>query len=161
MADEEFITLSSQEGTNFRVLKKIALISITIKNLVEDIGEADTIPLPNVSENTLKKVIEYCTWHYENPSPVNEDGTPGEHKEAEEFDQEFIKMENAPLFELILAANYMDIKALLDLSCKTVANMLKGKTVEEIRTIFGIVNDFTPDEEEAVRKENEWCETSE
>jgi len=42
--------------------------------------------------------------------------------------------------------------------CKTVANMIKGKSVEEIRKTFNIVNDFTPEEEEQIRKENEWCE---
>lgn len=33
-----------------------------------------------------------------------------------------------------------------------------GKTPEDIRKTFGIKNDFTPEEEEQVRKENEWCE---
>lgn len=56
------------------------------------------------------------------------------------------------------AANYLDIKGLLDVTCKTVANMIKGKTPEEIRKTFNIKNDFTPEEEEQVRKENEWCE---
>ena len=59
---------------------------------------------------------------------------------------------------MILAANYLDIKGLLDVTCKTVANMIKGKTPEEIRKTFNIKNDFTPDEEEKVRKENEWVE---
>ena len=36
--------------------------------------------------------------------------------------------------------------------------MIKGKTPEEIRKTFNIKNDFTPEEEEQVRKENEWCE---
>ena len=42
---------------------------------------------------------------------------------------DFVDLEQVLLFELILAANYMDIKPLLDLTCATVASMIKGKTV--------------------------------
>mgnify|MGYP003307009778 CR=1 FL=1 len=66
-------------------------------------------------------------------------------------------MDQGTLFELILAANYLNIKELLDLTCLTVANMIKGKTPEEIRKTFNIVNDFTPEEEEQVRRENQWA----
>jgi len=68
------------------------------------------------------------------------------------------RLNRGPLFFFPQAANYLDIKPLLDLTCKTVANMIKGKTPEEIRKTFNIKNDFTPEEEEIVRKENEWCE---
>ncbi|CAK9153977.1 unnamed protein product [Ilex paraguariensis] len=54
------------------------------------------------------------------------------------------------------AANYLNIKSLLDLTCQTVADMFKGKTPEEIRKTFNIENDFTPEEEEEVRRENAW-----
>ncbi|RVX03249.1 SKP1-like protein 11 [Vitis vinifera] len=43
----------------------------------------------------------------------------------------------------VLAANYLNIKSLLDLTCQTVADMIKGKTPEEIRKTFNIKNDFT------------------
>jgi hypothetical protein len=56
----------------------------------------------------------------------------------------------------VQAANYMDIKPLLDLTCAKVASMIKGKTPEQIRKTFNITNDFTPEEEEAVRAENKW-----
>jgi hypothetical protein len=45
-----------------------------------------------------------------------------------------------------------------DVGCKTVANMIKGKTPEEIRKLFNIVNDFTPEEE--VRNLKHYLESS-
>ena len=69
-----------------------------------------------------------------------------------------LQVDQGTLFELILAANYLDIKGLLDVTCKTVANMIKGKAPEDIRKTFNIKNDFSPEEEEQVRRENEWCE---
>jgi S-phase kinase-associated protein 1 len=52
---------------------------------------------------------------------------------------------------LLLAANYLDIKSLIELCCAKVATMIKGKSPEEIRQQFGIVNDFTPEEESQIR----------
>jgi len=74
------------------------------------------------------------------------------------WDAAFVDIDQAILFEVILAANYLDIKSLLDLTCAKVASMIKGKTVEEIRKTFNIVNDFTPEEEAQVREENRWCD---
>jgi hypothetical protein len=36
--------------------------------------------------------------------------------------------------------------------------MIKGKSAEEIRQTFNIQNDFTPEEEAQIRRENEWAE---
>ena len=83
------------------------------------------------------------------------------------WDEDFIIMlDTDMLFAVINAANYLDIKGLMcvwsikltfkffpnylthrDIGCKRVANMIKGKTPEEIRKMFNIVNDFTPEEE--------------
>lgn len=61
-----------------------------------------------------------------------------------------IDMEALNVGTLLQAANYLDIKGLLDVTCKTVANMIKGKTPEEIRKTFNIKNDFTEEEEAQV-----------
>jgi len=52
----------------------------------------------------------------------------------------------------------MEIQCLMSAGCKTVANMIRGKSPEEIRKTFNITNDFTPEEEEQIRRENEWAE---
>ncbi|XP_039689796.1 SKP1-like protein 1B [Medicago truncatula] len=77
--------------------------------------------------------------------------------ELEKWDAEFIKVDNVTLFELVLAANYLDIKNLLELTCKTVGEIMHGKTSEQIRQTYKIVNDFSPEEEEEIRKENQWA----
>ena len=64
------------------------------------------------------------------------------------------------LFEIVMAANYLDIKPLLELSCAKTASLIKGKSVQEIRRFFNIENDFSPEEEQQIMEENRWAEES-
>lgn len=162
MADDDKVKLLSNDGVEVEIEYKFIKNAETIKNLVEDAGTDTAIPLPEVTSVTLRKIVEYLVYHTDHPDPA---APIGEQVVTEPvinpnagWDSEFVKVDQPLLFELILGANYLDIKGLLDLTCKTVANMIKGKTPEEIRTIFNIVNDFTPEEEEQVRRENEWAE---
>jgi S-phase kinase-associated protein 1 len=98
------------------------------------------------------QVIEYCKYHHR----AENESLPEDEKNV--WDKDFVKVDDETLFNLILAANYLDIKSLLDLTCKTVADEIKGKTPEQIRVRFNIKNDFTPEEEEEVKRENAWCE---
>ncbi|GAA6018420.1 hypothetical protein JCM8202_001373 [Rhodotorula sphaerocarpa] len=155
------VKLSTSEGEEFEVEHDVAVRSVLIKNMLEDVGESDqAIPLPNVSANVLKKVLEWCDHHRKDPEPLAEDQDDTRRKTTEisDWDAKFIQVDQEMLFEIILAANYLDIKPLLDVGCKTVANMIKGKQPEEIRKLFNIVNDFTPEEEAQIKKENEWAE---
>ena len=136
----------------------LVCMSGTLKNLIEDIGdiENEPIPLPNVKSETFAKVIEYCKFHLS--SEESHDGKPVmPEEEVRQWDKHFVDVDQDTLFDLILAANYLDIKGLLDLTCQTVAQQIKGKTPEEIRRQFNIKNDFTPEEEEEVRRENQWA----
>ncbi|CAN0893111.1 SKP1-like protein 11 [Linum grandiflorum] len=68
------------------------------------------------------------------------------------------------LFDLILvsplslkAADYLNIKELLDLMCQKATHMISEKTTEEMHKIFNIKNDFTPEEEANIRIANRWA----
>ncbi|KAL8115776.1 SKP1-like protein 1A [Apium graveolens] len=155
MSSPKMISLMSSDNETFEVPESVALESQTIKHMVEDDCANTTIPLPNVTGSILAKVIEYCKHHVE--APKAEDGAAKPDEDLKAFDADFVKVDQATLFDLILAANYLNIKSLLDLTCQTVADMIKGKTPEEIRKTFNIKNDFTPEEEEEVRRENAWA----
>lgn len=172
--DYEFkgkVYLVSSEGHKFEVDKRIALFSELIKTMMVDIDSDEEeeeeddnqqeIPLPNVKSAVLAKVIEFCDYHVIN-GPMKEIEKPLKSTNLAEivgnWDAAFVDIEQPVLFELILAANYMDIKSLLDLTCAKVASMIKDKTPEQIKETFDIVNDFTPEEEAQARAENKWCE---
>ena len=101
------------------------------------------------------QVIDYCKYHKDNPpeeiqKPLK--STNLVECGVSEWDSEYVNIEQEAhyavswefselafgevLFELILAANYLDIKSLLDLTCAKVASMIKGKNTEEIRILL-------------------------
>ncbi|CAI0458624.1 unnamed protein product [Linum tenue] len=147
---KKLITLKSGDGESFEVEEAVAMQSQTIKHMIEDGCAGDGIPIPNVTGGILAKVIEFCNKHHQQP--------PGsDAAELKKWDAEFAKVGQDTLYDLLLAANYLNVKDLLDLICQTVADLIKGKTPEEIRKYFNIENDFTKEEEEAIRRENQWA----
>ncbi len=158
------VKLITEDEQEFEVEGKVANMMQTIKEMMEDLDGAEgemVIPVSGVSSNILTKVLEYLKHHVDDEvvEKKEDDVVVKQHdSKIEGWDAEFVKMEQPELFETILAANYLNVKSLLDLCCKAVANMIKGKDPEEIRKTFGIANDFTPEEEAQVRKENEWVD---
>lgn len=252
------VKLASSDAQQFEVDEKVAFMSDTVKNMIEDTGAEEVVPLPNVTGKILSRVIEYCRFHVEaaekgadqkpaksedevkvrvcaacvracvgwvplrvvlvhacvpvllralrvrghacthahpharscpcaaprprapawgglcacplphpaqarairapsgpgraralfafspaapslpartpptapTPSPTL---PPAHHPPPpvrQAWDAEFVKVDQSTLFDLILAANYLNIKSLLDLTCQTVAQMIKGKSPE-------------------------------
>uniref|UniRef100_A0A6N2LZ25 Uncharacterized protein n=1 Tax=Salix viminalis TaxID=40686 RepID=A0A6N2LZ25_SALVM len=96
-------------------MKRCCRESQTIKHMIEDDCADNEIPLLNVTSVTEKD------------------------ESLKSWDAESVKADQITLFENTLAANYLhisrdqitlfrDIKGLLDLTCQTVANMIKWKT---------------------------------
>ncbi|GMS89742.1 hypothetical protein PENTCL1PPCAC_11917 [Pristionchus entomophagus] len=163
------VKLISSDNEKFNVAPKIAKMSKTVAVLMEalnmdesqdeDIFAKNPIPLPNVDASILKKVIEWCTEHKDDPVPKEDEEKEKKNEiEIPEWDQKFLKVDQKTLCELMLASNYLDIRGLMDSVAKIFANMIRGKSTEEIRKTFNIVNDFTSEEEEKIRKANTWCD---
>jgi S-phase kinase-associated protein 1 len=145
----------TKEVEYFQVSLEAASMNRTLHNIIDDTGASAPIPIPDghMTPQTFAKVIEYCNFH-SNPENNNAE----KEQERRNFDSRFTsELGQIELFDVILAANYLDNKPLLDLTCQKVANMIKGKTPEEIRAVFNIPNDFNADEERQVREENQWA----
>lgn len=70
-------------------------------------------------------MIQWCTYHKDDPPPPEDDDNREKRTDdIPSWDIEFLKVDQGTLFELILAANYLDIKGLLDVTCKTVTRIL-------------------------------------
>jgi hypothetical protein len=99
--------------------KHAGAISSVIAMHASSCGNNNPIILPkHLSHPRLvKKVAEFCLLH----------------SQASEVDFNKVDM----LFELIEISSYLDMSVLLGLACKKVANMINGKSCEEIGQAFG------------------------
>jgi S-phase kinase-associated protein 1 len=122
----------------------------------EDEPTVPDIPLPNVSADVLEKVIEYCKYYQEDEMRAIQ--TPLNSNRLEELVQEwyanFVKVDKNLLFDLVAAANFMDIKPLLDLTCLAVSILIKGKSSAELKQMFNISNDFSTEERAQISRDN-------
>jgi len=131
------VQISSSDNQVFEIEESVIFQSTTIKNMITDLDGSDQIiPLPGVTSEILKKVIEYSDHH------KNDDDSDVE-KEISEWDKKFMDLDNELIIEIINAANYLENEKLLNLGCQVIANKLKGKSLEENNKILGIKT--TPD----------------
>lgn len=160
------IKLKSSDGQIFEVEVNVAKMSKTIRTMLEDCGFSDDesdepVPLPNVNGATLTHVIRWAEHHVNDPQP--EERRPNFDPEPQppiiaQWDRDFLKIEQGTLFDIFMAANYLDIPGLMDLAADTVACMFKGKRAPELRQLFGIVDDFSGAERVVIRQENDGLE---
>ena len=162
------------DGTEQKPLKmplSHARMSGTIANMLDDIEDEEDndtskpISLPpfsNIKHNILEKVVDFCANKPDaHIAPTEEQKLEMRTKPLEGYDLEFVEVPLATLFEMINAANFLDLKPMLDVCCKAVAEMIKGKTPDEIKKVFGVEGDFTQEEKEEVLRNNPWLEDPE
>jgi S-phase kinase-associated protein 1 len=136
------LKLNSKDGKAFPVERKHAFISNLIKTGLENDDKADEFPVPGVTAPILEKVVEYMSHHKGTEPPIIEKPLRSKVMRdvcQDKWDAEFIDRigeTRQVLYDLILAANYMDIKGLLHLGCAKVASLIKGQPLEKIKEIL-------------------------
>mmetsp|Transcript_30518 Transcript_30518/g.34688 ORF Transcript_30518/g.34688 Transcript_30518/m.34688 type:complete len:181 (+) Transcript_30518:160-702(+) len=154
------VTLVSKEGEKIEVSSKITAMSGLIKNIIEDQDSKEDIVFDAISTVTLNRIVNYCQHHeFINPEPLKK---PLPSNKLEDFlgdwDREFLEaLKEEELTDLINAANFLDVKALIDICCARVAAMFKGKSIDELRAEYNIEEEFTPEVEEQLKKEYPWA----
>ncbi len=99
------VLVKSCDGKEFNIEKDILQKSALIKNLLEDLGDTDdAIPLPNVSEAILEKVLDYLRHHKDDPPYMENNDSNGRitTETISEWDAEFCRVDQGTLFDIIM-----------------------------------------------------------
>ncbi|CAA0841976.1 SKP1-like protein 4 [Striga hermonthica] len=171
------VVLKTSDGEKFEVEEEVVIQSLKIKHVIEKESASTVISLPNVSSGVMTRVIEYCRCHafgeYDyTMKDYDAEFVKIDNKLLFELISVFFELPSlyfgffcfgpgfcwrsiwlfSLFFVAFMAAHYLNIPGKLDVTCQAAANMLKGKTPEEIRATYNITNDLTPEEEEEIRE---------
>jgi Skp1 family, dimerisation domain/Skp1 family, tetramerisation domain len=145
--------------------RKLVIRSVTIQSMIDDNYDPDeAIPLPEITKATFDRVLDYLK-HIDSGNAAPDIEKPLRSNDMRdvttEFYAKFIDLDDDTVQDIILAANYLDIKDLLALGCAKMGSVIRGLTIPEFRKKFNIVNDFTPEEEAEPFDENKLAELAE
>ncbi|KAJ9704454.1 hypothetical protein PVL29_002835 [Vitis rotundifolia] len=142
MASSNTIALRSSDGETFDLNVVAAMESQVIKGMIEDGCAECAIPLPNVNSKILAKVTEYCKKHVETPKAEEH----AVNDELKAWVADLVKVDWNTFVDLVLAANYLNIKSLLDLARQTIVDMTKEMSPDEICKMHILMKEKSLDE---------------
>ena len=170
------LSIKTSDDQTFKVDWDVARQSQTIRTMLDDLGieedgdSQDTIPLPNeeVTGPVFQKALEWCKKNRGKPDYNPDDEEESKKKKYVSIDQldnwekDYINMTVSEMFPLMITANFLEIKGLIQLMVKAVALQIQGKSVEEIRKNFNVEDPkWTEEELKKLNEENAWAyETS-
>eukprot|EP01012_Entosiphon_sulcatum_P025767 TRINITY_DN31133_c0_g1_i1.p1 TRINITY_DN31133_c0_g1~~TRINITY_DN31133_c0_g1_i1.p1 ORF type:complete len:187 (+),score=48.42 TRINITY_DN31133_c0_g1_i1:37-597(+) len=167
-AGAEDVVLTTSDNVKFAISKKSINLSKVLKEIIDDVasGEEANVPLANVDAATLECVAPFLT-HYTDaaPEPIEKPLKAPLPELLPEWDKGYVygqlikngdEKQHEMLFKTLMAGNFLGIEPLRDLCCAAIANILRGKTPEQIMEVFGVTEPFTPEEEKAVEEQYPW-----
>lgn len=148
------ITLISMEGDRISLQKNQIQHSHLLQTLVAgNPNDHLEIPLRHIRHVTLDRVVKWMK-HHDQSNPPKDIEKPLRsaflYQLVDQWDSDLVELSLDQLFELLMAANYMHVKALVELVSAKIAIVFKGKNPEQLRKALGVTKDFTPEEEAAV-----------
>lgn len=179
-SDKVLINIVTRDGKKFQVPENVLTISSMFKEMFEsDDYDGSDIPV-DILSYVFEKVLEYLNKYVNDPMPRID---PHEHKDELENIKEFNTyitewywnyIKDIPilqetdegvltLYELVVNANYLDVKPLVSLCLAHIAFLIKDKEPEEISRLMDLKKELTPEAQKEIlsKPENAWIlETS-
>ena len=150
---EGVIIVIAQEGDTIYIPLSILHQSVTLHNAVNDVNGDLSIPLPlrNLKRHTILNVMTFCEKHVtEGPWVIREGDIIG-------WDKVFLtSLSRKAVLELMVAANFLHVEVLLDITCQYMAQELRGLTEDGIIHFFGVEGGFSPAEKAAALHDHPW-----
>ncbi|KAL1322292.1 SKP1-like protein 21 isoform X2 [Arachis hypogaea] len=139
---QPYIWLQTPDGAIQQVEQEIAMFCPFICQEVIQKGTGSSkncaICLPQrVTPTIFSLILDYCRFHQV---------AGRSNKERKSYDEKFMRMDTKQLCELTSAADSLQLKPLVDLTSRTLARIIEGKSPEEIRGIFNLPDDLTEEE---------------
>lgn len=135
--------------------------SLLLRDMLDDEpadagGEPIEIPVGAARGDALAAVAEFMKLHHNQPmKEIERPLTRPLFDVLDEVDKKYIaNWEPNFVIDVATAANFLNCPSLRDLASARLAQWITEKPIEEIRAMFGVENDFTPEEEALLRKEH-------
>ncbi|XP_033248853.1 S-phase kinase-associated protein 1-like [Drosophila miranda] len=109
-----------------------------LRNMLQSswlVDDGKPFVLSNITGTVLRMVLDWIQYHQDDPQDT-EDAEKS--SELQEWDANFVNVDQDTLHKLIMAACFLEIEGLVDVTCKAVANSIKGKTTAELREMFNL-----------------------
>jgi hypothetical protein len=131
----------------------------TITNIIADCGACSDapVPLPCIKRATFDKVMMWLQHQIDEPVSFDEKATVDLTKFTDWENDFYSKMTITERLDFIMACNYIECKTMYMETARYIALTMKGKTIEEIRAMFGLgESPLSAEELEKIANETEF-----
>ena len=173
---QKILTFVSNDDKVFKASWETACQSITLRNMLNDLGIEylhegtdeikESIPLLGVNAKCLKKILEWCKLHQGDPdvqledeidNMILDDREDEDLPELTDWEIEFTNLPLNELFDLLNAANYLNVPGLVILFSKGLARIFYIKNMKEIQDDLGLKDPkWTAEQLQQFEEEEAW-----